>query len=167
MADAEFLMYWLKPHCERIWIAGSLRRHKSTVGDIELLIIPKIEAGIVDRADAAIRSAISEGMLGYRLNARGSHTYGAQNKLLVYKHTGIGVDIFSTDQERWPVALVVRTGGAETNKMIATAAIRKGWRFNAYGSGFTKGDGTKVVCLTEREVFEAVDLEYLAPEARR
>jgi DNA polymerase/3'-5' exonuclease PolX len=68
-------------------------------------------------------------------------------------------------EERWAVALVVRSGGAETNKRIATAALRKGWHFRAYGRGFTTPDG-EVICRSEREVFEEVGLPYLPPEER-
>ena len=70
--------------------------------------------------------------------------------------------LFSTDEECWPVALVIRTGGAETNKRIATAAIRKGWRLQAYGSGFSTPQGN-IICNSEREVFELVGMKYLEP----
>jgi len=66
-----------------------------------------------------------ENILAMRLNKRGSRTYGPKNKLMVHLPSGIGVDIFSTDEECWPVSLVVRTGGETTNKRIAMAAIRK------------------------------------------
>ncbi|MBA7656225.1 hypothetical protein ES703_64140 [subsurface metagenome] len=161
---AEQIKAVLEPSCERIVIAGSIRRQKPDVGDIELLVIPEYIAG-ADMLDAKIWTMIYFDMLGYRLNKLGSKVYGPKNKLLVHLPSGIGVDVFSTTAECWPVALVVRTGGKVTNQRIATAAIRKGYRFHAYGRGFTTPDG-EIVCSSEREVFEVVGLPYLEPWER-
>ncbi|MBA7531735.1 hypothetical protein ES705_23956 [subsurface metagenome] len=162
---AEKMKALLESSCERIDIAGSIRRQKPDVGDIELLCIPKYVAG-VDMLDAKIQTLIQLNVLDYRLNKLGSRVYGAKNKLLRHVESGIGIDIFSTTEECWPVALVVRTGGKTTNRRIATAALRKGYQFHAYGRGFTTPQG-EIVCHLEREVFEAVDLPYQAPEERR
>ncbi len=163
-AIAENIKAVLESSCERIVIAGSIRRQKPDVGDIELLCIPKYIDG-VDWLDAKIQTLIHFDMLGYRLNKLGRKVYGPKNKLLVHP-SGIGVDIFSTDEQCWPVALVVRTGGEKTNKWIATAALKKGYRFHAYGSGFSTPSG-EIVCHSEREVFEAVHLPYQEPWERR
>lgn len=163
-AIAEKVKAVLEPSCERITIAGSIRRLQPDVGDIELLCIPKYVA-YCDILDTKIQEMIHYEMLGYRLNKRGSKTYGPKNKLLVHLPSGIGVDVFSTTEENWPVALVVRTGGKLTNQGIATAALRMGYRFHAYGSGFTTPNG-EIVCRSEREVFEAVNLRYQEPWGR-
>lgn len=163
-AIAEELKALLEPVCQRVEIAGSIRRQKPEVGDIELLCIPKFIDG-VDQLDREIGALVIQGRLGFRLNKRGSRAYGPKNKLMVHLPSGIGVDIFSTDLECWPVALVVRTGSAETNKRIAMAAIRKGWHLRAYGRGFTTPGG-EMVCRSERDVFELVGLPYLPPEQR-
>ena len=163
-AIAEELKGLLEPTCDRIEIAGSIRRQKPTVGDIELLCIPKFVDG-VDQLDREIEALVVQRVLGFRLNKLGSRVYGPKNKLMLHIPSGIGVDIFSTDAECWSVALVVRTGGERTNKRIAYTALRKGWRFRAYGDGFDTPDG-HIRCSSEREVFEAVDLPYLEPEKR-
>ncbi|GAI81254.1 unnamed protein product, partial [marine sediment metagenome] len=133
-------------------------------GDVELLAIPKY-IGWGDALDLTIRGLIDSGVLDYRRNTRGSKVYGPKNKLLIHLPSGIGVDVFSTTEDEWPVALFVRTGGKTTNKRIATAALRKGYRFRAYGDGFDTPDG-HIHCSTEREVFEAVNLPYLPPWER-
>ncbi|MBA7676227.1 hypothetical protein ES703_84468 [subsurface metagenome] len=160
---AEKLKSLLTPVCEKIEVAGSIRRQKLEVGDIELLCIPRYVVG-VDQLDREIGALMIQGILGHRRNKRGSRIYGPKNKLLVHIN-GIGVDIFSTDANCWPVSLVVRTGGKETNMRIARAALRKGWHFHAYGSGFSTPDG-EIVCGSEREVFEAVGLPYQEPWER-
>ena len=163
-AIAEELRRLLEPACERIAIAGSIRRQKPEVGDIELLCIPKFVDGI-DQLDREIGMLVIHRVLGFRRNKLGSRVYGPKNKLMMHIPTGIGVDIFSTDEECWPVALVVRTGGEKTNKRIAMAAIRKGWHLRAYGRGFSLPDG-ELVCRSERDVFEFVGLAYKEPWER-
>ncbi|KKN87088.1 hypothetical protein LCGC14_0263580 [marine sediment metagenome] len=163
---AEKIKAVLESSCERIVIAGSIRRQKPDVGDIELLCIPKYIAG-VDMLDAKIQTLIHVDMLGYRLNKLGRKVYGPKNKLLVHLPSGIGVDVFSTNELCWAVALVVRTGGKMTNKKIASRAIERGMRFHAYGRGFTLPDGTsELICHSEADVFKAVGLAYSEPRER-
>ena len=178
---AEEIKGWLEPYCEpgRCVIAGSIRRRRPEVNDVELLCIPLPIDPLVkktyrvddhqclDRVDIVLQCLIKANGLKYRLNAKGSKTYGPQNKLLTHVASGMPVDIFSTDEECWATAMVVRTGPKASNIRIAIAAKNKGWRFNAYGSGFTRGDDSKIICRTEREVFEAVDYKYFEPWERR
>ena len=165
-AIAEELKELLAPACEQIEIAGSIRRRKPDVGDIELLCIPRFEEGI-DFLDRELGELMLNQVFDHRRNKRGSIVYGPKNKLLLHKPSGIGVDIFSTTKECWPVALVVRTGGKSTNMEIATRAIERGMRFHAYGRGFTRADGAELVCHSEEDVFRAVGLCYLEPWERR
>lgn len=161
---AEALKAQLKFYCHRIEIAGSLRRQRPDVGDIEILLVPRRQ-GDVDLLDKVVKHMLHEGILKYRRNKKGSRMYGTKNKLLIHVESGIAVDIFSTDEQCWPVALVVRTGPKESNIAIATAAQRKGWRLKAYGSGFDTPNGP-IRCQSEREVFELVGLPYRPPEER-
>ena len=165
-AIAEELKELLAPACERVEIAGSIRRRKPEVNDIELLCIPKYMVG-VDQLDRQIGALLVQRILGFRLNKRGSRVYGPKNKLMVHIPSGIGVDIFSADEQCWPVALVVRTGGERTNKEIAPRAIERGMRFHAYGRGFTLSDGSELVCKSEEDVFRAVGLRYIEPWERK
>ena len=163
-AVADEIMGLLNGGCDRKEIAGSIRRRKPDVGDIELLCIPKYE-GVIDRLDRRVQGLMFQGVLALRLNKLGRKVYGPKNKLMLHVPSGIGVDIFSTTEECWPVALVVRTGGKKSNMRIATAALQKGYQFHAYGSGFTTPGG-EIVCRSEREVFEAIGLPYREPWER-
>jgi DNA polymerase/3'-5' exonuclease PolX len=165
-AIAEELKKLLEPACERITIAGSIRRQKPRVGDIELLVIPKFD-GIFDLLDRELKWLIGTHILEHRLTKIGSVVYGPKNKLLRHVASGIGLDVFSTDAECWWVSLVVRTGGEATNKEIASLALERGMRFHAYGRGFTLADGSELVCKSEEEVFKAVGLAYQAPWERK
>lgn len=166
----------------RCVIVGSVRRQKAECGDAEVLCVPRtvikqLSLGIdgdlhyLDGAylDRKILELIDDGRVTYRLNSKGSKVYGPKNKLLTHVNSSFPVDIFSTTEECWAMSMVIRTGPKASNIRLAIAAKKKGWRLNAYGSGFTKMAGyfgIKVICKTEREVFEAVDLEYQEPGER-
>ena len=162
----------LKDSCDRVEIAGSIRRRMLDVGDIELLCIPS--AGQTDlfgaplaaesQLETRVRDLIGCGVLTYRLNALGRRTYGPKNKLLVHKSTGIPVDVFSTDEANWGMAMFVRTGPAEFVRDAMARFREMGMEGHAYG-GVTK-EGVTVACPAEEKVFELLEWEYLPPEAR-
>ncbi len=170
---AETLMRVLEHRAERVIIAGSIRRRKEMVGDIELLYIPRYEncqldllsEGQVNVTDECIDELIACGQLAKRTNAKGSEVWGAKNKLAVHVPTGIPVDLFATDADSWWNYLVCRTGPAESNMRIAQAARQRGWTWNPYQDGFTTPNGY-IHCGTERYVFEAVGLPYREPWER-
>jgi DNA polymerase/3'-5' exonuclease PolX len=173
----------LRPACSELIIAGSLRRRKAEVGDVEVLYIPrtievadpgdlfgkKIRANAVDLILSAL---VDEGLLLKRQNKDGHFAWGDQNKLALHKASGIPIDFFAATPENWWNLLVCRTGGAESNKQICAAAIDRGWKWNPYKEGFSRGGpmaGEKTVhrILSEREVFEFVGLDYLEPWERK
>lgn len=175
---ATLLVMALEPFCERIEIAGSLRRWKPDVGDIELLYIPKLatEPDLTDffapprpvnLADRAIAGLESQRKLAKRPNALGRFTFGALNKLMLHIPSGIPVDLFSTDDACWHNYLVCRTGPADLNTRICNAAIARGEHWMPYGGGFRRADGSIAEMPSERAVFVHVGLPYLEPSLRQ
>jgi len=171
--------------CHRIEIAGDIRHAKPRVRKIKLLCIPKPMEGVAipefepfnpdawrqeieefgdqDAVDDWFIELFQEGLVdGRRI---GRTTFNRGEKCILHVPSGMAVDILSTDEERWAVALVVATGGVKTIRRIAAAARERGWRFRRSGDGFDTPDG-HVTCDTEREVFEAVGLPYMPPEQR-
>jgi DNA polymerase/3'-5' exonuclease PolX len=169
----------LRPACARVQIAGSMRRGKQTVGDIEIVYVARlmeepidlITRGMVDQADKVIDLLLGGGVLVKRRNANGSPCWGVRNKLAVHRPSGIPVDLFSTTEECWFNYLVCRTGPAESNARIAMAARARGWVWNPYGPGFSRvvdGDtlAREHAVRSEEDVFQFVGLPYLPPEGR-
>lgn len=175
---AEMLRVDLVPYCHRVIVAGSLRRGRAEVGDIELVFIPRVEQcprpgelfsdlEEVDVADSWLNTMVRSGTLAYRPNVKGSFTWGLENKLAIHVPSGIAVDLFATTEAAWFNYLVCRTGGAESNKRICMAAQAKGWKWNPYGAGFTSRDGLHHHRVSsEREVFDFVGLAYVDPKDR-
>lgn len=169
------LVFAMQQVCERVEIAGSLRRKKSEVGDIEILFIPKIgDAGtdLFDRtpislADRLIEGWLKDGLLAKRPNKRGHFAWGEENKLAIHVQSGIPVDLFSTTERKWWNSLVCRTGGKANNLLVTRTANDKGYSFEAYGTGYRNlMGGPHHDCTSERDVFEFIGLEYKEPQDR-
>ena len=177
-AVAKLFVAFLKPHCSRIVVAGSLRRRKPAVNDIEILFVPSFVAEpdpgdffgamrLGNRTERAIAALLAGGVMAKRLNVNGHEAWGEKNKLGVHLESGIAVDLFTATLENWWNYLVCRTGGADNNIRICNAAIARGWKWNPYGAGFSRENpGEKRVVQSEREVFAFVGLPYLEPWER-
>jgi DNA polymerase/3'-5' exonuclease PolX len=187
MAVAQDLIDALTDHCERICFAGSLRRRKPFVKDVEILFVPKYsksderspredlfaapsEPKPVNNAEVVIENLLNAGLLAKRKNVNGREAWGEKNKLAVHVPSGIALDLFAATPENFYNYLVCRTGGAENNVRICSAAIARGWKWNPYGTGFSRlpasGDIEELELhpvMSEREVFEFVGLPYLEP----
>ena len=173
---AESLRAALAPGCERIEIAGSLRRRKATVGDVELLYIPRRGEAVApgemlpapcDLSSLVIAEMEATGRLARRLKTTGAETFGERNKLMLDVPSGIPVDLFATDAASWFNYLVCRTGGVESNVQIAGRAKARGYRWNPCGVGFTwLSDGEVFAMGSEAEVFAFVGLPYREPWER-
>ena len=165
--------------CERIELAGSLRRGLEMVGDIELLCIPKT----IDRRDMFgepvgsellldrhIATLIHDGALAYRLDSRGRRVCGPLNKLLLYRYSyhrqPAPVDIFTSDADNFGMAWLVRTGPKEFNIRVMAHFRELGMRGHAY-RGITDQDGQEIPCPDEETVFRLLGWQYLPPEERR
>lgn len=163
----------LKPATSRLIVAGSLRRRKQSVGDVEILFVPKLETRAedmfstrqVDLAAEIIDGMLNRGDVSKRPSVRGTFTWGPQNKLAIHRN-GVPVDFFAATEEKWWVSLVVRTGSLAMNLMLTTGAQKLGRSLNAYGSGVTCSDGTVIAATSERHVFELCGVEYREPWER-
>lgn len=163
------LLKRLEPFAARIEIAGSIRRGKPQVGDIELLYIPKWDRtgdGKVDLVESEIRSMMSAGILSLRRNKHGKAIgFGPLNKYLVHNGTKIGVDIFATDEQNYGMALLVRTGPKDFNVKVMGRFRQLQIAGHAYG-GLSLLSGKEVQCPDEHTVFRYLKWEYISPERR-
>lgn len=176
LAVARELCAALRPVTERLIVAGSLRRRRLMVGDVEILFIPQFvqvpgdlfETAHASRADDVLNELLAAGVLAKRRNVNGTEMWGDKNKLAVHVASGIPVDLFAATELNWFNYLVCRTGPGESNIAIASAARRMGWQWHPYGAGFTKLDGSDARRVaSEREVFEFVGLPYREPWERK
>ena len=171
----EDLVKLLAPHCERIQIAGSIRRQRLQVKDIELLCVSKVLSsqdlfgGLSTNGyalDLKLNSLVADGsVLKKRPNKAGRYSYGEQNKLLAHVPSGVPVDVFSTTAENWGMSLVVRTGPKEMNIRMMARFRDLGMRGHAYG-GVTDQEGNEIKCPDEETVFRLLGWDWVLPERR-
>jgi DNA polymerase/3'-5' exonuclease PolX len=181
-AVAQKIVAELEPVCERIEIAGSIRRQKPMVGDIEIIYVAKttltkgtqdlfMPTAVENLVDKKLEEWRTKGRIEPRLKKDGSQTWGDQIKLATAKLSGIPIDFFQTSQEAWWNYLVCRTGSAAHNMKIACAAQRQGRKWHPFGTGFEelkdgRPSGVIHAMHSEREVFEFVGLPWLEPRDR-
>lgn len=172
----------LAPLTEKLALAGSIRRQRPTVGDIEIVLVPKLVARQpdpfekmlgsmreppVDVADTFLNLALAHGHLKKRVGQAGHTAWGPSNKLAIDVASGIPIDFFSTTLECFPMLLVIRTGGKQTNINLANAAARRGWKLKPYHGGYeNRRTGEMHICKTEEECFTFVGLQCPPPTHR-
>ncbi|MFE4974121.1 DNA polymerase/3'-5' exonuclease PolX [Kitasatospora sp. NPDC056651] len=139
------------PGCTRCAYAGSLRRMRETVGDIDVLATAEDSAPLM--------AALVE--LPHVAEVIGS----GPTKTSVRTTQGVQVDLRVVPEEDWGAALVYFTGSKAHNIKLRTMAVRAGLKLSEYGL-FEADGGAKVVSETEDEVYAALGLPWIAPPLR-
>lgn len=146
--------------CLRCEIAGSLRRRREVIGDIDIIVSAR-------RKDAPLfMEALKSHPDVTEVIAAG------ETKTSVRLRSGIACDLRVVDDEEYPFALMYFTGSKEHNVAMRTLAKRFGWSLNEYGFSELGSDGTRgkakriVKCRTEEHIYNAVGLQYIPPELR-
>ncbi len=142
----------LKSHdnVERVEIAGSIRRMKETVGDIDVLVTTTQPLEVMDfftRMDMVDDVVVS----------------GPTKSTIRLKENGMDVDIRTFTDESFGSALMYFTGSKETNVELRKLAISLGYKLNEYGV-FDRDQ--LVAGTTEKEVFNSLGMDYIEPELR-
>lgn len=165
LAEAEHLRDLLKPVCERIEIAGSLRRKKPEIGDIELVIIPKLIIGhdLLD-GEYVAGSQLEEHLKNW--NVPKIKNGPAQKQLDI---NGVQVDLFICTPETWAVTLLLRTGSAEFSKKFVTPRKHGGFMFSGYRIHNSRLEANRVPqddIVEEEDLFNALSVPWIPPEER-
>ncbi|WP_327074815.1 DNA polymerase/3'-5' exonuclease PolX [Kitasatospora purpeofusca] len=139
------------PGCTRCAYAGSLRRMRETVGDIDILATAEDSAPLM----AALTA------LPYTAEVIGT----GPTKTSIRTTDGIQVDLRVIPPEDWGAALVYFTGSKAHNIKLRTMAVRAGLKLSEYGLFDAEG-GEKIVSASEEEVYAALGLPWIAPPLR-
>lgn len=139
-------------------IAGSIRRGRPTIGDVDLLIASDNAGPIMD---AFVGMEMVARVLGH-----------GPTKSSVELHNGLQVDLRVLEKARWGTALNYFTGSQAHNIRMRELALKKGLSLNEHAfspvdeSGTIIEDAPKILCATEEEVYATVGLPWIAPELR-
>jgi len=149
--DVETLLRTIKKvsGVERAEAAGSYRRKKETVGDIDIVVV-------TDDAEK-VSSTIAGLPFVTKVVAHGG------TKLSFNFKSGLRTDIRFVRESQWGSALLYFTGSKEHNIMMRKVAIEKGWKLSEYGLF----EGEKIIASKEEEdIYKALGLEWVPPEKR-
>jgi DNA polymerase (family 10) len=158
LSAAGWLLDGLREHPDviRCSAAGSLRRFKEVIGDIDLLASSKKPAEVIEFF------AAQPGII--KITARG------ETKASVILDGGIQCDLRVVSDREFPFALAYFTGSKEHNIVMRQRAIQRSLRLNEYGL-FKSKEETRdpkllVPCQDEAEIFAKLDLPFVPPELR-
>lgn len=144
----------LAPHCERIEIAGSIRREKPEVKDIEIVAIPKpYDTGLFESGIATVVNQWEK--------VKGELPCKYTQRILP---EGIKLDLFFAQPGNWGLILAVRTGSAEySHKVLANRWVQLGYHSI---NGFLTHNGRVYEVREEIDLFKRLNLNYIEPSLR-
>jgi DNA polymerase (family 10) len=155
-AAATAMVDWMRENTgiDAIAIAGSLRRYRETIGDIDLLVA-SVAAGPV--MDALIRAPSVERVLAH-----------GETKTSVIVARGLQIDLRVVPPDSWGAALLYFTGSKEHNVRLRGHALKKKLLLNEYGLYRVGAEarGQEIASRTEEEIYTALGMEPIPPELR-
>ena len=157
-AAAERVTLYLKqlPGIEEVMPAGSLRRGRETVGDLDLLVTGSAcEADVVAAAVeyTAAYPPIAE------LLAKG------QNKVSFRLRSGLQIDVRLLPRASYGAALQYFTGSKMHNVSLRQRALKRGYTLSEYSLA-RLDDGTVIAAASEEDIYQALGMDWIAPELR-
>lgn len=131
--------------------AGSLRRMRSTVGDLDILVAAKDSAAVMD---AFVNLPRVSRVLGK-----------GETKSSVEFTDGVRAQVWVHPPEKFGTALQYATGSKDHNVKLRQIALDKGLSLSEHALTKTKGKG-EILCSTEEEVYKTLGLPWIPPELR-
>jgi len=134
---------------EKIVVAGSVRRRKETIGDVDILVVSKNPRPVMDYF-VKMPEVV-------RVLAHGD------TKSAVKTKSGLDIDLRVVPHKSYGAALNYFTGSKDHNVALRQIAIKKGYKLNEYGLFRGK---KQIACESEEEIYKALGMDYIEPELR-
>lgn len=163
---ADKVVSFLRPYCERIEVAGSIRRQKSEVGDIEIVATPK---AVTDMFGLPVPLETEHALDRVDWAAIGTFQMGKHKYKKIELYEGIQLDLFIVvPPAQWGTIFLIRTGPADYSHRLVTPRQQGGMMpSNLKESGGAIWHGDKLIETPEEEdVYKLIGLPWLAPEMR-
>jgi len=141
----------LSPYCKKIEIAGSIRRRKLWVNDIDIVLIPSDPWNLEHEVKRLARPFTP------KLSGE---------KLKRFNYGDVQVDLYFADEHSWATLLLIRTGSKENNIRLASLAKNRGWHLAANGDGLFDDKGERLAGDSEESIYRALGLLFQKPEER-
>ena len=144
----------LSPYCQKIEVAGSIRRRKPLPHDIDIILIPSDAWNLEGEVLALARPFQPKMLL-------------SGEKLKRFDYNGAQVDLYFASEDTWATLLLIRTGSTENNIRLCSVAKKRGWHLAASGDGLFNETGKRIAGDTEISIYNALGLPYQRPEERK
>ncbi|MFO7743269.1 MAG: DNA polymerase/3'-5' exonuclease PolX [Anaerolineae bacterium] len=140
---------------ERVEAAGSYRRKKGTVGDLDILATSEAGEAVISRfvEYEDVEEIVSQG----------------ETRSTVVFRSGLHVDLRVVEERSYGAALLYFTGSKAHNIVLRNMALDRGWKINEYGVWDTTGEAAEeeqIAGESEEEMYALLDLPWIAPELR-
>lgn len=138
---------------EKISVAGSARRMKETIGDLDILIVSENPGPVMDFfvTMPEVQQVLAHG----------------ETKSMVRLKNGMDADLRVVPKKSFGAALCYFTGSKEHNVALREIAIKKGYKLNEYGLFEIRGKSERQIAgETEEEIYHALGMDYIEPEMR-
>ena len=152
------------PGCQRCAYAGSLRRWRETIGDVDILAAADDSAPLM-AAFTAQPEAAAVIASGPTLRHPGGTTPHDPPEASIRTSAGLQVDLRVVSLDAWGAALQYFTGSQAHNVAVRQIAIRQKLKLSEYGL-FDVGTGELIVSRTEQEVYARLGLAWIPPAIR-
>jgi len=152
------LIQFLLPFCKKAEVAGSTRRKKPSVHDIEIVAIPNSINNLKNKLGLHLLKAV--GKAGTKPFIK------AGDKYIQFEFKGEQIDLFLAEEDNWGLIYLIRTGSA-----AYSAHILATWK-KVTGGGYSENgylhtaDGKKIVTNEEIDVFNLCKMKFVEPELR-
>jgi len=142
----------LHPHCHRIAVAGSVRRRRPTVNDIDLVVIPDMF-----KWPGTIPQTLIKG-LGAELTRNG-------DLIKQFNIDGHQLDLIHATHQNWGIRMLRWTGSKEHNILLCTRARKLNMKL-AVAQGLLDQNGILLEAKNEERIFTLLHMDYVPPEKR-
>lgn len=172
---ADFIIEALAPSCQRIEVAGSIRRKKQSVGDIEIVCIPHLnwQLNIFGQAEPQSPNALDLALARLVNSAHFLLLPPIKNgprykKFPVAQKPDLYLDLFITTPDKWGVIFAIRTGPASFSKKLVTNQRFGGLLPDEYciNDGRIWSHGQALHTPDERDVFNLIIGKWIEPSER-
>jgi len=138
----------LKPYCQRIKVAGSIKREKSEVKDLEIVCIPQDLIGFSAEVNKLEK-------------VKGEPTGKYTQRILP---EGIKLDLFMANERNWGLIYAIRVGSAGfSHKVLACGWVKAGYRSD---KGMLIKNGQEIEVKEEEDLFRIIGIPFIEPKLR-
>jgi DNA polymerase/3'-5' exonuclease PolX len=155
---ADELIEFLLPYCKRAEVAGSTRRKKDIVHDIEIVAV----ANNVN----ILKNKLGLLLLKLEGISKSNPFIKAGDKYIQFRYKAEQIDLFLADEDNWGLIYLMRTGSA-----AFSAHVLATWK-KVTGGGYSENgylhaaDGKRILTREETDVFSLCKMKYVEPELR-